>query len=226
MSLSSADRSDGRDTGLQRRRLSGRSGRERAPAEPTGRAASFWSMTVRPTTTPEVAAALSRGRRSMPIHYVRQDNAGPAAAINRGVAMVESALIAFQSADDIWIAGKDCAARCAALETAPIWCSATCRTSSARSWMPPPPLACNARRSRCPATSAGTLLTRLEPFARSGRSMNAFASASSSTGTAAPSDLGLKIRDAAARWSPMRRLHGKNHSLSRKSEATSATPMW
>lgn len=47
--------------------------------------------------TPAVAQAFGSQ-----VRYLRQDNAGPAAARNRGVEVSEGDLIAFQDADDLW----------------------------------------------------------------------------------------------------------------------------
>src|SRR5262245_51411173 len=55
--------------------------------------------------TAEVAAGLNADR-AVPIDYPPQDNAGPASAMNRGVAMADSEFIAIHSGDDIWVAEK------------------------------------------------------------------------------------------------------------------------
>ncbi len=41
-----------------------------------------------------------------PLHYVHQPNQGPAAARNHGLRLACGALIAFQDADDLWVAGR------------------------------------------------------------------------------------------------------------------------
>lgn len=51
--------------------------------------------------TPELARAVDG-----PIRYVRQDNAGAGSARNRGVALAETAFVAFIDADDLWMPGK------------------------------------------------------------------------------------------------------------------------
>src|SRR5512145_2272766 len=55
--------------------------------------------------TPEVAAMLCRNA-PLATDTARQENGGPSAAINRGVAMCESAVLALHAADDIWVPEK------------------------------------------------------------------------------------------------------------------------
>jgi glycosyltransferase involved in cell wall biosynthesis len=40
------------------------------------------------------------------LHYVHQSNQGPAAARNHGLRLARGAFIAFQDADDLWVAGR------------------------------------------------------------------------------------------------------------------------
>src|SRR5512145_1114616 len=56
--------------------------------------------------TPDVAATLRGNGEAPPMDYVRQENAGPAAAINRGAALADGELIAFHSADDVSVPRK------------------------------------------------------------------------------------------------------------------------
>lgn len=171
--------------------------------------------------SPDVAAALSRDRRNPPIHYVRQDNGGPAAAINRGVTLVDSALIAFQSADDVWMPEK-IARQLPVLEDGAdlVFCHMQNfispeldATAAARLQCPPEPM---------PAYSAGTLLTRLATFRQVGPLNEGFRIGEFIEWYGRAKDLGLTsamLPEVLTR----RRLHGKNHSLSRKTEAIGYT---
>jgi glycosyltransferase involved in cell wall biosynthesis len=168
--------------------------------------------------TAEVAAALSRDGRDPPIQYVRQDNGGPAAAINRGVTLVESALVAFQSADDIWLPEK-IAGQMRALED-----GADLVFGHMQNFISPELDAAAAASLQCPPDpmpghSAGTLLTRLATFRKVGPLNEGFRIGEFIDWYGRAKDLGLTsvmLPDVVT----MRRLHGKNHSLSRKSEAT------
>ena len=167
--------------------------------------------------TPELAAALSRDGRDPPIHSVRQDNGGPAAAINRGVTLVESALVAFQSADDIWMPEK-IAGQMRALED-----GADLVFGHMQNFISPELDAATTASLQCPPDpmpghNAGTLLIRLATFLKVGPLDERFRIGEFIDWYGRANDLGLTsvmLPDVVT----MRRLHGKNHSLSRKSEA-------
>jgi glycosyltransferase involved in cell wall biosynthesis len=168
--------------------------------------------------TLDIAAALSRDKRNPPVHYLRQDNGGPAAAINRGMTLVDSALVAFQSADDVWMPEK-IACQLAALEDGAdlVFCHTQNfispeldATTAARLQCPPQPM---------PAYSAETLLMRLATFRRVGSLNEDFRIGEFIEWYSRAKDLGLTsamLPEVLTR----RRLHGKNHSLCRKTEAT------
>jgi len=168
--------------------------------------------------TPEFAAELSRDGRDPPIHYVRQENGGPAAAINRGITLVESALVAFQSADDTWLPDK-IASQMRALND-----GADLVFGHMQNFVSPELDAATAASLQCPLEpmpghNLGTLLTRLATFREVGPLNEGFRIGEFIDWYARAKDLGVTsvmLPDVVA----MRRLHGKNHSLSRKTEAT------
>jgi glycosyltransferase involved in cell wall biosynthesis len=169
-------------------------------------------------TTSEVAAALSRTRHDPPIHYVRQDNGGPAAAMNRGVTLVEGILVAFQCADDLWMPEK-IARQIRLLEDGAdlVFChvqnfiSPELDTAAAANLQcPPQPM---------PGYNAGTLLTRVATFRKVGELNESFRIGEFIDWYGRARDLGL-TSEMLPEVLAMRRLHGKNHSLSRKNEAT------
>jgi glycosyltransferase involved in cell wall biosynthesis len=165
--------------------------------------------------TPDVAAAL-RAEGTVPLDYVRQDNAGPAAAMNRGAAMVDSELIAFHSADDIWVAEKT------AWQLVHIESGADLVFGHLQNFVSPELDAATAAGLHCPpepmpGASAGTLLTRLETFRKVGPLNERFQVGEFIDWFARASDLGLKVATLPQVVS-MRRLHGRNHSLTRKSQ--------
>lgn len=56
-------------------------------------------------TTAAIVAELAPAAAT-PLHYVHQSTQGPAAARNHGLRLARGALIAFQDADDLWVAGR------------------------------------------------------------------------------------------------------------------------
>lgn len=163
--------------------------------------------------TPEIAAVL-RARATVSLDYVRQDNAGPAAAMNRGAAMADSELIAFHSADDIWVVEK------IAWQLAPLESGADLVFGHLLNFISPELDAATAAGLHCPpepmpGPSAGTLLTRLATFRNVGPLDERFQIGEFMDWYARASDLGLKAVTLPQVVS-MRRLHGRNHSLTRK----------
>jgi glycosyltransferase involved in cell wall biosynthesis len=167
--------------------------------------------------TPEIAAAMCREQGKPPIRYVRQENAGPASAMNHGAACVETGLIAFQSADDIWIREKIAWQLCALRDGADLV------FGHMQNFLSPELDAATAASLRCPPDpmpghNATTLLARLAAFRRVGPLDERFRIGEFIEWYSRASDLGLTsvmLPQVVA----MRRLHGKNHSLSRKTEA-------
>ena len=167
--------------------------------------------------TPEIAAAMCREQRKPSVQYLRQENAGPASAMNQGAARVETGLIAFQSADDIWVPEK-IACQLSALED-----GADLVFGHMQNFVSPELDAATAASLRCPPDpmpghNATTLLTRLAAFRRVGPLDEGFRIGEFIDWYGRAIDLGLTsvmLPQVVA----MRRLHGKNHSLSRKTEA-------
>lgn len=171
--------------------------------------------------TPEVAAALRANGAGAALDYVRQDNRGPAGAMNRGASMVESSLMAFQSADDIWVPRK-IEWQMHALDG-----GADLVFGHMQNFISPELDAATAASLQCPpepmpGPNAGTLLSRLETFRRVGPLDEAFRIGEFIDWYGRALDLGLKTVTLPQVLS-MRRLHGRNHSLSRKIEPAGYT---
>ncbi|WP_119303749.1 glycosyltransferase family 2 protein [Dongia deserti] len=167
--------------------------------------------------TPEVAELLCRDREGTPVRYVRQDNAGPAAAMNRGATLADSALLAFQSADDIWIPQK------LEWQLKALADGADLVFGHMQNFISPELDAATAARLQCPpepmaGCNASTLLTSLETFRKVGRLDERFRIGEFFDWYGRANDLGLTSA-MLPQVVAMRRLHGKNHSLSRKTEA-------
>jgi glycosyltransferase involved in cell wall biosynthesis len=165
--------------------------------------------------TPEIA------RRFENVSYVRQQNAGVAAALNHGTRIANGAFIAFLSADDIWMDNK-LALQHGALQNAPNrlvfghmvhFISPELDPEGARA------LVC--RAEPMPAFSAGTLLTRLDTFRAVGPLNEDFPVGEFMDWFGRARDLGVDVTMLDAVVS-MRRVHSDNHStktLRRKSYA-------
>ncbi len=154
---------------------------------------------------------------SMPgVRYVRQENAGPAAAINRGVALAEGALISFLSADDVWVPGKLELQRAAlAADPAP-----TLVFGHMQHFLSPELDPDTAASLRCPpdpmpAYSAGTLLARLDVFRTVGPLDERYRVGEFMDWYGRASDQGLRIQMLPEVLS-RRRVHAANHSLKAK----------
>lgn len=166
--------------------------------------------------TPEIAGAMRREPGMPPIDYVRQENAGPAAAMNRGVGLSESPLLAFQCADDIWVHRKLEWQMKALVEGADLV------FGYMQNFISPELDAATAASLQCPPEpmaghNAGTLLIRLDTFQKVGLLNENFRIGEFFDWYARANDLGMKSA-TLPEVVTMRRLHGKNHSLSRKAE--------
>lgn len=167
--------------------------------------------------TPDVAAALRDNGEGPPLDYVRQENRGPAAAMNRGATLVESSLIAFQSADDIWVPQK-IEWQLKALDD-----GADLVFGHMQNFVSPELDAATAASLQCPPEpmaghNAGTMLTRLDTFRAVGPINESFRIGEFIDWYGRAIDLELKAV-VVPRVVAMRRLHGRNHSLTRKTEA-------
>ena len=150
------------------------------------------------------------------VRYVRQENAGPAAAMNRGVTMARGQFISFLSADDVWLPEK-LAWQVAAL-------SANTKVDAVfghmQHFISPELSPAEAASLKCPpdpmpAYSAGTLLTKIEIFRAVGLFDETFRVGEFIDWYSRAVDLGLNI-EMLPQVVSRRRVHGSNHSLSAK----------
>jgi glycosyltransferase involved in cell wall biosynthesis len=171
--------------------------------------------------TPEVAARLQADGRAPAVEYVRQANGGPAAALNRGVAMVADGYVAFLDADDVWLPDKlrlqlDALAGGADLAFGHVQNFISPELDpkvAATLQCPPDPM---------PAPIASTMLARVADFRRVGPLNEAIRIGEFLDWYGRATDLGLTVAmppQVVAR----RRLHGANHSLSRGDNARDYT---
>lgn len=146
------------------------------------------------------------------LRYVRQPNGGPGSAMNRGAALAQGEHLAFLSADDVWVPEKLS------------WQLAAMREDDAdlvfghvQHFLSPELDQRQAAALSCPAepmpaTSAGTMLTRLETFRRVGPFDDRWRVGEFMDWYSRATELGLGtlvLPEVVSR----RRVHGGNHSL-------------
>lgn len=164
--------------------------------------------------THDVALALQCAGLGPQIEVIRQENGGPGAALNRGAALIENGLIAFQAADDIWVPEKT-RWQLQALEN-----GADLVFGHAQNFISPDLDAAAKAALHCPPDPmpcevVTVLLTRVETFRKVGLFDKRVRIGESLDWLSRATDLGLKsvtLPQVVA----FRRLHGGNFSLSRR----------
>jgi len=167
--------------------------------------------------TPDVADSLQRAALGPGIELIRQENGGPASALNRGAALVEHGLIAFQAADDIWVPEKTRWQLQALDEGADVVFGHSQNfispelddAAKARLHCPPDPM---------PSELCSVLLTRVETFRAVGWFKAQNRIGESLDWLSRANDMGLKSR-ILPQVVALRRLHGRNFSLTRNADA-------
>jgi glycosyltransferase involved in cell wall biosynthesis len=171
--------------------------------------------------TPQLAQSLCDDGREPTVQCVRQDNAGPAAAMNHGASLVTESLIAFLSADDIWVPDKT-DWQLKALRQSAQSDGAELVFGHMQNFISPELDEVTAAGLQCPpdpmpGNSAGTLLTRRETFRTVGPFNEGFRVGEFIDWYGRAGDLGFKSA-MLPQVVTLRRLHGHNHSLTRRTE--------
>jgi glycosyltransferase involved in cell wall biosynthesis len=166
--------------------------------------------------TPDIAAGLHNDGGQPPVTYLRRENAGPAAALNLGLTAVESDLVAFLSADDMYVPGK------LDWQLQALAAGADLVFGHMQHFISPELDPGDAAALRCPpepmpAFSAGTLLTRLSTLQAVGPFNEGFRVGEFMDWYGRAIDRGLRSVMLPQVVS-MRRVHGGNHSLTRQSQ--------
>lgn len=167
--------------------------------------------------TAAVAHDLRQAALGPAIEIIQQENAGPAAALNRGAALIEDGLIAFQAADDIWMPEKT------AWQLQALRDGADIVFGHAQNFISPELAPAVAATLHCPPDPmpcelASVLLTRVETFRKVGWFAAQDRIGESLDWLGRANDLGLKsviLPQVVAR----RRLHGRNFSLTRRPDS-------
>jgi glycosyltransferase involved in cell wall biosynthesis len=160
--------------------------------------------------TAEIARGLGEG-----VRYVRQENGGPAAALNHGVSLARGEFIAFLSADDLWMPDKLTKQLRAWEASAPALVFGHLQHFLSPELDPEAAARLNAPQEAMPAYAAGTLLTALDVFRSVGPFNEGFRSGEFLDWYGRATDLGLRVAmlpEVVLR----RRVHGENHSLKSK----------
>lgn len=160
-------------------------------------------------------------RQQGKVTLVRQDNAGVAAALNHGISRAQCEMIAFLSADDVWLTEKlqlqfEIARQPAHLVFGHMqhFVSPELSAEDAKTLVcPPDPM---------PAFSAGTLLTRLDTFQAVGPFNEHFAVGEFMEWYGRATDLGLHTT-MLDRVVSRRRVHAHNHSTTTLREKSYAS---
>lgn len=146
------------------------------------------------------------------VRYVYQTNAGPAAALNRGIGLARGPLLAFLSADDLWAPDKLARQTAALVENDAV----DMVFGHAQQFLSPELDDAARSRLRCPddpmpAYAAGTLLTSPDIFLRVGLFDERWRAGEFMDWYARATDLGVKdvlLPGVVLR----RRIHGANHT--------------
>lgn len=154
------------------------------------------------------------------VRYTCQDNAGPAAAMNRGLGLAAGDYIAFLSADDLWVPEKLAWQMAAAVPEG----EADLVFGHVLHFLSPELTEDVARTLRCPpdpmpARSAGTLLARLATFRRVGLFDERWRTGEFFDWYGRAADLGLQAHILAQVVS-RRRVHAANHSYRSRAPQT------
>ena len=158
------------------------------------------------------------------VRYVYQDNAGVAAALNRGCLLAESEHIAFISADDVWQPEKLQCQKEILLERPNALVFGHMKNFISPELASDEALKIACPKDALPAYSAGTLLTRLDTFNQIGPFNESFSVGEFVEwyGRAKDHQIEVVMIDAVV---SMRRLHKSNHSKTELKNSKSYAPV-
>ncbi len=146
------------------------------------------------------------------LRYVAPPNGGPAAAMNRGAALAQGEYLSFLSADDVWTREKLARQLPTLLETGADLVFGHVEHFLSPELDPGEAAGLNCPAEPMPATSAGTMLTRLDTFRRVGPFDDRLRVGEFMDWYSRATEAGLEtlvLPEVVSR----RRVHGGNHSL-------------